>query len=352
MKLALITDIHFGVRNDHQKFIEYFERFFNEVFFPYLRTHKIHTVVDLGDTFDRRKYINFKTLKAANDMFFSKLEEHKIDYHNIIGNHVTYYRDTNDVNSIDILFKGRKNFTYYINPTEVTFDKTKILFVPWICDANKQQTLDKIDSTKAQVCFGHLELNGFEVHRGIVYHGGFDRSMFSKFSLVCTGHYHHKSTVGNINYLGACAQHTWADFSDKRGFHIFDTNSHSLSFVENPFEIFKKILYDDSDKRDVLKFRKKNYTDCIVKVIVKNKTNPYLFDTFINRLEDSGAIDVIVVDDHLNLDVEDPQNIIDGAQDTLTIFTQYVEQLQIEDVDRDVLHTSLVSLYNEAMETQ
>ena len=41
MKIALLNDTHFGVRNDSEAFRKYQLRFYNEIFFPYLKEHNI-----------------------------------------------------------------------------------------------------------------------------------------------------------------------------------------------------------------------------------------------------------------------------------------------------------------------
>ena len=53
-KIALITDQHFGGKQDSQYFSDYIEKFYTNQFFPYLTENNITTVIDLGDTFDRR----------------------------------------------------------------------------------------------------------------------------------------------------------------------------------------------------------------------------------------------------------------------------------------------------------
>ena len=99
MKIALINDTHFGARGDSQLFFDYFMKFFDEVFFPYLKENNIDTIIHAGDFMDRRKFVNFNILIQVRNKFIKHLKENDIKMHCILGNHDVYYRNTNDVNS-------------------------------------------------------------------------------------------------------------------------------------------------------------------------------------------------------------------------------------------------------------
>ena len=114
MKIALITDQHFGARNDSQIFLDYYEEFYSNVFFPKLEEEGIQTLFMLGDTFDRRKYLNFYTLKRAKEMFFDPLAYMGIDVHILAGNHDTYFKNTNDVNSVDDVTAFNEMITVFL----------------------------------------------------------------------------------------------------------------------------------------------------------------------------------------------------------------------------------------------
>jgi metallophosphoesterase superfamily enzyme len=105
MKIALITDQHFGVRNDSIQFHEYFSKFYSEFFFPFLQRNNIKTIVELGDLFDRRKYINFDSLSRSLEYWFDPIKKANIDLHCIVGNHDIYYKNTNRINSPNLLLK-------------------------------------------------------------------------------------------------------------------------------------------------------------------------------------------------------------------------------------------------------
>lgn len=352
MKIALVTDTHWGVRNDHAAFHRYFDRFYTNVFFPYLRENGIKDIIHLGDIVDRRKYINFLTARALRKQFIEPAMN-EFNTHIIIGNHDTFFKNTNSVNAVEELYwlNKNENFKWYTETTEVTFGSCKIMFIPWICAENFKHTMQCINDTSAQVAFGHLELSGFAMYRGHTAMEGENPDKFSKFDLVASGHYHTRSTAGNIHYLGAPCEYTWSDFNDPRGFHVFDTETRELEFIQNPLTIFKKINYDDADMtmEEIMAFDVSQYKETIVKLVVKNKNNPYWFDLFVEKLEGAGVIDLQVVEDHLNLSLEDDQDIVDEAEDTLTIFNKVIGQMNLKEVNKDKLQSVIAELYDEAM---
>lgn len=349
-KIAIVTDTHYGARGDSSTFSEYFARFYNEVFFPYLDKHGIKTVLHLGDVFDRRKYINFASLKHCKEYFFDNLAQRNITTHIIAGNHDTFYKNTNDVNSPDLLLTGYNNIHTYSSPVELSLGKADILLMPWICSGNYSDCMDALEKTKCQLVFGHFEINGFEMYKGSFNDGGFEPGIFNKFDMVLSGHFHHKSSRQNIHYLGTPYEITWSDFDDQKGFHIFDTDTRELTFIPNPITMFKKAFYDDLNKQmdEVLLEDFSKYSNSIVKLIVKNKTNPFWFDVYVERLEKAGIHDLQVVEDHLNLNLEDDQDIINEAEDTITILNRYVEQLELN-VSKPKLESLLRELYNDAI---
>ena len=347
-QIALITDTHWGVRGDSPIFAEHISKFYEEVFFPYLEKHNINFIIHLGDIVDRRKYINFVTARNLLKDFIEPIRRNNKFLYALIGNHDTFYKNTNEVNSMDVLYGDRAGFTYVSEPIEINLD-CKILLMPWICTENYQRCMDMIANTDAQVLFGHLELKGFEMYKGQPNDHGFESNLFDKFDMVCSGHFHHKSSRGNIHYLGAPYEMTWSDYDDPRGFHVFDTKTRQLTFVQNPNKIFHKIYYNDANLtlEDILVSDYNQYKNCVIKVIIKNKSNPHLFDMFIDKIEKAGVADLQVVEDHLNLNLEIDDDILKDAEDTLTLLTKYATQVS-KDKSKQ-LSKFLHELYSEAL---
>ena len=357
MKIAIITDQHFGARNDSIHFLDFYEKFYKETFFPTLLKEDIKTILILGDTFDRRKYVNFFSLKRAKQMFFDPLYALDIQVHMLAGNHDTYFKNTNDVNSADLLLGEYDNINVIDSPQTIHLDyantKADVCMMPWICVENYENSMQELKNTSATICMGHFEIAGFAMHRGMPSEGGLDRKIFDKFELTFSGHYHHKSSSGDIHYLGNPYELTWQDHNDDRGFHLFDLDTKTLEFVKNPNNMFHKIVYDDVSE-SISEIDKKDlavYNNSYVKVVVVNKTNPYLFDKFMNNLYNVNPIDITIVEDFSEL-LDDVEDTVDQAEDTLTILNKYVDGITEQSIDNNELKKLLKELYVEALNTE
>lgn len=350
----MINDTHFGVRGDSPAFLDHQEKFFSEVFYPTIDEMGITTIIDLGDTFDRKKYVNFMTLDRATKFFFEPLIKRNIEYYGIVGNHSCYYTNTNEINSLTLLLKGYDKYHIYpIKPHELKIGSTKILLVPWIAKDNKDICIQAIQESSAHVLMGHLEIQGFEMQKGMTCVHGMNRSMFSQYEAVYSGHFHHPSKIGNITYLGAQYEMTWSDHGGKRGFHIFDTETRELQFIENPNHMFYKLTYDDTDMtlEDLSNLDVSALKGSYVKIIISNRTNPYLFDMFVSKISDVGAIDVKSVEDTLNLESTGMEDILDETKNTQDILHDYIDTIDTI-VDKTKVKAIVNTLYYEAMNIQ
>jgi DNA repair exonuclease SbcCD nuclease subunit len=343
-KAALVTDSHFGARSDSVPFDKFFRRFYEETFFPEIDKRGIKTIIHLGDCFDRRKYINFNTLSSCRNYFFDEVKKRNIELHMIVGNHDTFFKNTNDVNSPRLLLKDYE-FNVIDSPSELEFDDgSKIFMMPWICTDNYNQSMEAIKTTNAQVLFGHFEIAGFQMYKGHENDEGFDPKIFEKFDLVCSGHFHHRSSNGNINYLGNPYELTWADFEDPRGFHIFDTSTRELEFIQNPFTIFSKIYYDDTKE---IGYSEQDFADKHIKLIVVNKTDYYKFDQFVEKIYKANPLELKIIEDLSEFEADAMGDQEVDLEDTVTLLSQYVDSLETE-ADKVRIKTLMKTLYVEA----
>lgn len=346
-KVALLTDTHYGARKNSKLFHEFFKKFYDNIFFPTLKERGITECVHLGDAFDCRKSVDFWSLQWAKENVYDKFRELGIKVHNIVGNHDAYYKNTIGINAIDALLESYDNVVRVSEPKEYKIGGKKILLLPWICEDNEKQTFDLVTKSKAKIMMGHLELNGFEVIPGMRMEHGLEPSKFKKFDTVFSGHYHHKSTKGNITYLGNTYQMFWNDVNDSRGFHIFDTETQELEFIDNPFSIFEKFYYEDTPYQ---LFDTSDLKDKIVKIIVRKKSDQLAFEKFIDKLHKSGCSDVKVVE-NFSIDDEDVDFEDGKCEDTLTFLNKYIDDSEFN-LDKDIVKKLMRDVYREACEME
>ena len=344
MKIAIITDQHFGARKGSKLFHDYFKKFYDNVFFPYLEEHKIDTVIDMGDTFDNRRSVDLWSIDWAKETYFDRLQEMGITLHSIVGNHTAYYKDTNEVNTIDLLLKEYTNITTYSETTSIEVGGLNILLVPWINEENKEATLGLIKASQASVCMGHLELNGFVATAGHVMDHGMDINPFKKFNKTFSGHYHTRSNVDNIYYLGNPYEMFWNDCEDARGFTIFDTETLEQTPINNPYRLFYKIYYEDHNYK---LFNTKELKNKIVKVIVRKKTDQKLFDKFIDKLYSTGINDIKIVENYVLQESED--FIAEEDENTIGVLNRYIDESDFEG-DKTLIKGIFQKIYAEACE--
>ncbi len=353
-KIILITDTHFGVRNDNQILADYQSKFFKNIFFPKIDEIKPSAIIHLGDVVDRRKYINFLSSKNLSTNFLNPIHKRGIPFHCIVGNHDIYFRNNLSINAIDQLYnKSKYNINLIDKPTELTIDTCSFLLMPWMCADNMEESLSALKSSTSNIVLGHFEINGFEMHRGSLCEAGIGIDIFKKYDMVLSGHFHHKSSKGNISYLGCPYEMTWNDYDDPKGFHVFDTETLGLTFIENPYRIFHKFEYDENkishDDLEEMDFSIFNGT--YMKILCKNKENDMKFTSFIEKLTKAGVYNLQIVEDFLNLDISSEEELISQAKSTIELLETFVKQIDTK-VDKNKLNKLFRELYQGAMDIE
>lgn len=350
MKIAIISDTHCGARNSSDLFMEYQELFYKDVFFPYLNKHGIKHIIHAGDYYEHRKFVNFKALNHNRKVFLEPLRDSGITMDIIPGNHDVYYKNTNQLCSLKELLGY---FTSHVNivmePKTLNYGGYPIALLPWINSDNYAKSMRFIKDCKAKTLIGHLELSGFELMKGVTNQHGMDASLFQdpKFDYVLSGHFHTKSQQGNIHYLGSQYEFTWADCDDPKFFHILDTETGKLEAIRNPYRLFAKIYYDDGT-HDYNKYDTDAHHKQFVKIIVSKKNDPFIFDRFVDRLVASGCYEVKIAesfDEFLGENVEDEKI---SMQDTRELLDTYIDAVEIDNLDKDIIKTKMRDLLIEA----
>jgi DNA repair exonuclease SbcCD nuclease subunit len=345
MKVAILTDTHYGARKGSKYLHDYFELFYKNVFFPALEEHNIKTVIHMGDAFDSRKSIDYQSLEWAKRVVFEPLRDY--DVHMIVGNHDCYYKSSNHVNSPSLLLKDYPNVKTYSSPTNTKVCGTDITFIPWICSENYDETLKVLKKSKAKVAMGHLELKGFRVNKHLVMEEhGLEANLFSNFTKVFSGHYHTRSDNGTVFYLGNPYEMYWTDVNDTRGFHIFDTETLEHTPINNPYKLFYNIYYEDTPHQ---LFDASEYENKIVKVIVRKKSKPKDFEKFIDKLYTTGVQELKIIE---NFEIHENENfVIDEEENTISILNRYIDESELQ-LDKDIVKGIFQDLYRQACEVE
>ncbi len=349
----MMSDIHLGARNDSEFFLNAFLNFSKETFFPYLQNNNITTLLLLGDIWDRRKYINFNTLSRAIKEFFDPLRDMGITIKIIYGNHDVFFKNTNDVTSIDLLLNAYPNIEIVDFAKVFNFDGLTMGLISWIHSGNIKESLDWIQNCTADVLCGHFEINNFEISDGIKAKEGFDSSIFSRFEYVFSGHFHVRSNNGQIFYLGNPYQLTWSDYAQTKVFHIFDTETRQIELIENPNNIFDKHYYDDTC--EIMQFDYEKYNNKIVRIYVDTLklASRKKFDLFVDKMTQM-AYDVNVqeVDYALSDLLGEGSNDIEYTEcaDTMVYIKNYLDTITNANLDKNVLSSYFNEIYKVAIE--
>lgn len=352
-KIALISDIHFGCRNNSEQYLEMIRKFFTVTLNKAINDRNITDVRILGDLFDCRNNINVRTLNVVLEVFdWFEVNNPKIIFTMFPGNHDVYYRNKNDVNSMKVL-KNRKNVVLYENLHVETIKGKRILSVPWLVENTEDEMrfkeLCESKTEKFDLCLGHFEIKGFEINKGQYDETGKDLGTFKNFNRVFSGHYHIRSTIGKISYLGCPYQLTWGDYEDIKGIHIYDLEANTTELVENnDSPIHVKITIDDILTRNlvVLKKIKGNY----IKLIIDKKMS----DTFLVQAQ--AKIESLIplkldIENTVIEEIEEKDGInISKTNDPISFLIEYVDNIELDEgIEKNDLKKYLGEIYNSSL---
>ena len=346
MLVAILNDTHFGAKNSSNTFIKYQEDFYNEIFFPYLKKHKIQRILHLGDYAEHRKFINIKALESNKKHFLDRLVTDGITMDIIPGNHDVYYKSSNALCSLDLIFHGYEdNVNLFHEPVHLDYDGFKIAFIPWISPENKERIMKFVKASKAPLCAGHFEFTGFELYPGILAQTGMSITDFAHFNKVISGHYHTKSQNSNVEYLGAQMEFTWGDCDDPKYFHILDTETGEIEPILNELRLYQRMTYDDViyDYKD---FDFTVFDNKFVQVVVQQKKDPYLFDVFLDNINRRPIHDLKISESFSEFSGKGVESEI-KFEETVDLMDKYIDEVSTP-LNKDAIKLKLKELYTEA----
>ena len=347
MKIAILNDTHAGIRNASEIFLNNADKFYSELFFPYLLKNDIKHIVHLGDIFDQRKFVNFKVINKFRKCFLSKLREYKITMDVIPGNHDVFFKNTNDLNSLkELLGHYMNEVNIVMEPKVLEYGSLKMGLIPWMNQENTDTTMEFIRTCKADILGGHFEFNGFDMMRGIKNNHGMDHKLFKRFEAVYSGHFHTKSQIDNVMYLGTQMEFFWSDAHDRKHFHVLDSESRELTAIENPHTLYEKIIYDDKD-RSYSDYPVDHLDEKFVKIVVINKQDLFTFDRFVDRIQNRNIHELKIAENFEEFVGNKVEGSSISVEDTSELLDSYIESVDTT-LDKELLKGEMRALLTEA----
>lgn len=343
MKIAFIGDLHFGARNSNQVIQRHQKTFFENVFWPYIEKHNIKTVIQTGDYFDNRKWINLQTMSFQKKYFVDYAEKLNVTVHGIIGNHDIPLRHSLSMNSPQqILTEEHMNF--YDKPKMLNFDGVDITFIPWVCKDNYEEVTNVIREG-GELLVGHLETQGAVLLPGRLSDEGYLPADFKNWKEVISGHYHTQNKIANVHYIGLPYQLMWNDTSSKQGFWILDTTDRSWEFIENTYSYFHRLTWNDGCdyNMDLL-------SDSYVKINIKKKTSFEDFERFLDKVNFQVPFEVKIVESFEEYNQENVKDIIQLSS-TTELIGEYIDDVATDN-NKESIKNLMIEIYEDAMSVE
>jgi len=324
LKTIILGDLHFGARGDDPYYYDRQRQFFTEQLFPYMRKNNIDTIWQLGDMFETRKTTNNSMLQNIRNDIFDYMSENDIKFYTLAGNHDLFLRHSSRIYNPANALADYDNLKFVREFETINFDGLDVDFVGWMNDDNKDRIAKKIRKSPSPLALGHFEIVGFSMHKGIESRSGHKAKFLSGYKQVFSGHFHTESTSGNIKYLGTPYETSWADFKDKKGFTVFDTETFETEYIQNHNYVFMKVDYPVESMET---FDYASYEGKVVKCMVNDRDDK--LDYFLDNLSKVKTKELLVID---NIDF-----IIDGGaeddvevESTLTVLLKTVDNSQMK----------------------
>lgn len=355
-RCAIITDTHIGVRSSSQTFRELFREWYRDVFFEHIKRDRIDTIIHAGDFFDSRNSISLQDIDYIVNEWIPQLEASGATMYIIPGNHDIAFKNTNRVTSLSLL--RSKSIVIADDVTVINAkdgEGKSFVLCPWLNNENKDEMLSKLSryATDEHILVGHFEIAGALMYRNSPpCEHGLPHNTFETYHKVLSGHFHHASSYGNIDYIGAAFHYTWQDYDDYRGYLTYDRKNNEFQQHENEFCLFTRLSYSD----DLLKLDDTSLAELtqsqFVQVVINSEYNKVDLRDLVYRIEKNTPLSVDIIDNTIldnTLLVEAESNVDTAVRTVNDYFMSYVDEKTLPDaIDKAKLKTLVSALYNEA----
>lgn len=350
-KIAWITDTHQGCRNASKFFRDHNAKYWKNEFFPRIKQEGIEIIIHAGDFFDSRNSLSLQDIDYVVNTWLPMLEDSGATMYIIAGNHDVAYRNTNTINSLSLL-KSSENVVVIDNEVELLVpfeDGPKIVMCPWINNENYEDIMEdlKTYASEDNILVLHGSFKGMKMYKGsIPCDQGLDPQDFKKFAYVFSGHFHHPSIYGNIQYIGSMFYFNWQDHGDWRGWMIYDNDKGEFELVENEDDPFAsdhyELIKDWTDEQ-----LKEKFGGRISRLTVSSDYDKVELKDFVYRIEQQGPISVDLIDntiiDRSNVSADDEE-----GSDEVKELSEYVDDALEGNEKKDDLKALFDEVFEEA----
>lgn len=331
MTIAIITDTHVGARSSSSIFREYMKFWYDTEFFSKLYEQGVTDILHLGDFFDNRNSLSVLDIDFVVNWYAKQLIKYDMTLTVVLGNHDVAFKNTNRIHSLTVLKAAAPaNVTIIDECTHKVIDGQEYALIPWINSENYDDTMDFLGTHPAKdstIVAGHFEIQGAKHYASSApAEHGLNAELFKEFGEVWSGHFHHKSKLSNVRYIGAAFHLNWQDYGDARGYHLFDAATQTLTFVENETCLFRMVTFeadvfkamDDAEYIDL-------FEGMFVRLVVNSEYNRVdLMDT-VSKINRAKPHDLQVVNTYALTQDADTSTAEDIEERTSKTTKQYID---------------------------
>jgi len=329
-KVVVVGDIHYGrdpvidsVISDRMNLI-----------MDYMDKNGIQDLIQVGDLSDKRSGFNTEGTASIYDQFLTRFHDSNFRMVCTVGNHDCVFKSTNYPNTPMVLFKNTAKDRVVWTEAQEFPEFKDCVFVPWGCPIPENKP--------GYFVFGHFEISGFEMSRGIVDTRGLAVENLERYSKIFSGHYHRHCDRGNVVYVGSLVDLDFDSYNTWHGFYVLDLVTRKYEKVEFEDPIHIKIVYKGPETT----LPDGDYSRNIVRIIRASSDG---YEEFIKKVK---AMNVYKLSEqYMDTDVQDifTEEKLAEIEGPMDLMNEFLEKKTFG-LDPNNLKSVARIIYNKAME--
>ena len=326
MKTILISDTHFGVKNNSMTWFKHQCDFIYKQLIPFIQSQKEPVrLYHLGDVFDNRSSINTLIAQQVKKMFNDLCDAVGIGGVYVISGNHDYYSPVDqesNVNTPQLILGeiGNNQPHFHIIDKKVYHNEDFDLLIPWFKYDDVEELAKSIKYWKPTRIFCHADLTHIDPEH---------KELFKDIA-VYSGHIHTPEFYKNLHTIGSTYALTFADCNSDRGFYMLNDNN-LLEFYPNNYSI------------RFWRFKNNEVFDCLTKV----KPDDYV-ELYIDQK-------LLLADEYVNIVKEISKqihniNVIPLSEDLTITESVDFDSYNIENICKDSIPRELQQKFEKIVE--